>query len=321
MEVLRDLWDRGEPAARRPRRRSRSWRREVGGVRVPHRAHGLHRRARGRADRCPPSARARSSTRSCAAASTASCRAASARATRCGSRSATRCTATTSRRRRTRSRRAWAGSARSTSDFTGADVLRRDQGRGAEAAPRGLRMLDRAIPRAGYPLLHEGEQIGAVTSGTLSPSLDRGIGLGYLRADLAAPGERRAGRRPRPPCATRRSRRSRSTGRSPSEQWRPRRAIPTTSATTRSTTGCGSRGRGRLRDHVVRAGRARGGRLLRAAGGRRPRRGRRAVRRARVGEGRVRRDRAPGGRGRGRQRRRGRVAGARQPRIPTARAG
>jgi aminomethyltransferase len=36
--------------------------------------------------------------------------------------------------------------------------------------------------------MHDGEPVGEVTSGTLSPSLDRGIGLGYLRADLAAPG-------------------------------------------------------------------------------------------------------------------------------------
>jgi aminomethyltransferase len=73
-------------------------------------------------------------------------------------------------------------------DFTGADVLRRVKAEGPKRRLVALRMLDRAIPRAGHPLLHEGERIGEVTSGTLSPSLDRGIGLGYLRADLAAPG-------------------------------------------------------------------------------------------------------------------------------------
>jgi aminomethyltransferase len=73
-------------------------------------------------------------------------------------------------------------------DFIGADVLRRVKAEGPRRRLVALRMLDRAIPRAGHGLLHEGEPVGGVTSGTLSPSLDRGIGLGYLRADLAAPG-------------------------------------------------------------------------------------------------------------------------------------
>ncbi len=73
-------------------------------------------------------------------------------------------------------------------DFIGADVLRRVKAEGPRRRLVALRMLDRAIPRAGHGLLHEGESVGEVTSGTLSPSLDRGIGLGYLRADLAAPG-------------------------------------------------------------------------------------------------------------------------------------
>jgi aminomethyltransferase len=34
----------------------------------------------------------------------------------------------------------------------------------------------------------DGEQVGVVTSGTLSPSLGAGIGMGYVPAPLAAPG-------------------------------------------------------------------------------------------------------------------------------------
>jgi len=34
----------------------------------------------------------------------------------------------------------------------------------------------------------EGDPIGLVTSGTLAPSLDRGAGMAYVRADSAAPG-------------------------------------------------------------------------------------------------------------------------------------
>jgi aminomethyltransferase len=44
------------------------------------------------------------------------------------------------------------------------------------------------IPRPGNPVLAAGEVVGEVTSGTHSPSLEIGIGLGYVRADLAEPG-------------------------------------------------------------------------------------------------------------------------------------
>jgi aminomethyltransferase len=44
------------------------------------------------------------------------------------------------------------------------------------------------IPRDGNPVLSAGEQVGTVTSGTFSPSLERGAGIAYVRADLAEPG-------------------------------------------------------------------------------------------------------------------------------------
>jgi aminomethyltransferase len=44
------------------------------------------------------------------------------------------------------------------------------------------------IPRAGCTVMLAGEQVGAVTSGTLSPCLEVGIGMAYLRSDLSAPG-------------------------------------------------------------------------------------------------------------------------------------
>ena len=44
------------------------------------------------------------------------------------------------------------------------------------------------IPRQGNEVLSGGEPAGTVTSGTLSPSLEIGIGMGYVRAELAAPG-------------------------------------------------------------------------------------------------------------------------------------
>jgi aminomethyltransferase len=44
------------------------------------------------------------------------------------------------------------------------------------------------IPRDGNPVLLGAEQVGAVSSGTFSPSLERGAGMAYVRADLAEPG-------------------------------------------------------------------------------------------------------------------------------------
>ena len=49
-------------------------------------------------------------------------------------------------------------------------------------------LLERGIPRSGYKVLHGGEVVGEVTSGTQSPVLKKGIALGWVRADLAAEG-------------------------------------------------------------------------------------------------------------------------------------
>jgi aminomethyltransferase len=44
------------------------------------------------------------------------------------------------------------------------------------------------IARQGNPVMKGDEQVGEVTSGTLSPSLGYGIGMGYVNAELAEPG-------------------------------------------------------------------------------------------------------------------------------------
>jgi aminomethyltransferase len=49
-------------------------------------------------------------------------------------------------------------------------------------------LTERGIPRQGNPILREGEPVGEVTSGTHSPCLEKGIGMGYVRAELAEPG-------------------------------------------------------------------------------------------------------------------------------------
>jgi len=41
-------------------------------------------------------------------------------------------------------------------------------------------MTERAIPRNGCPILMNDEIVGTITSGTMSPSLEKGIGIGYV---------------------------------------------------------------------------------------------------------------------------------------------
>jgi aminomethyltransferase len=53
----------------------------------------------------------------------------------------------------------------------------------------GFELNERGIPRKDYPILDaEGNAIGRVTSGTMSPSLSKGIGLGYVPVSHARPG-------------------------------------------------------------------------------------------------------------------------------------
>ena len=62
-------------------------------------------------------------------------------------------------------------------EFIGREALRRDAQLGL---PRLVAILldDRGIPRHGYSLLKDGQDVGHVTSGTLSPCLGKGIALG-----------------------------------------------------------------------------------------------------------------------------------------------
>ncbi len=55
----------------------------------------------------------------------------------------------------------------------------------------GFKLLSRGIPRHGYPIASpSGEVIGEVTSGTMSPCLKEGIGMGYVAADYSAKGSK-----------------------------------------------------------------------------------------------------------------------------------
>jgi aminomethyltransferase len=73
-------------------------------------------------------------------------------------------------------------------DFIGVERLRDQAEGGTEEKLAPFVFTDKGIPRAGLDVLSDGERVGTVTSGTLSPCMEVGIGMGYVRADLAAPG-------------------------------------------------------------------------------------------------------------------------------------
>jgi aminomethyltransferase len=72
--------------------------------------------------------------------------------------------------------------------FVGSEAVARARAEGTAEKLAPFRIEGAGIPRQGNPILAEGEEIGVVTSGSYSPSLEIGIGMGYVRADLAAPG-------------------------------------------------------------------------------------------------------------------------------------
>jgi aminomethyltransferase len=71
-----------------------------------------------------------------------------------------------------------------TKDFTDSEFLANQKEAGVTRKLVAFEMIDRGIPRHDYPILDaEGTVIGKVTSGTMSPSMKLGIGLGYVTMD------------------------------------------------------------------------------------------------------------------------------------------
>lgn len=71
--------------------------------------------------------------------------------------------------------------------FIDRDFLMMQKTEGVTRRLRGFILLDRGIPRKGYELVNsEGSVIGTVTSGTMSPVLSKGIGMGYVAKEYSA---------------------------------------------------------------------------------------------------------------------------------------
>ena len=73
-------------------------------------------------------------------------------------------------------------------EFSGRDALVRQKAEGLRRRLVGFQLDGRRVPRHGMAIASNGREVGRVTSGTFSPSLERPIGMGYVEAGLAALG-------------------------------------------------------------------------------------------------------------------------------------
>ena len=74
-----------------------------------------------------------------------------------------------------------------TKDFTGKEIFEKQKAEGVERKLVGFEMIEKGIPRHGYPIKDFSDiPIGVVTSGTQSPSLIKAIGMGYVESAYTA---------------------------------------------------------------------------------------------------------------------------------------
>jgi len=74
-------------------------------------------------------------------------------------------------------------------DFIGRKALESFKAEGARRLRVGLKATTRGIPRAGCEIVKDTSAVGKLTSGTHSPTLDLGIGMGYIPAEYATEGQ------------------------------------------------------------------------------------------------------------------------------------
>jgi aminomethyltransferase len=74
-------------------------------------------------------------------------------------------------------------------DFINSDQLKMQKENGVDQRLVGFEMKEKGIPRKDYEIVDDnGDQIGRVTSGTMSPSLGKGIGMGYVKTSASSQG-------------------------------------------------------------------------------------------------------------------------------------
>src|SRR5437879_13376887 len=75
-------------------------------------------------------------------------------------------------------------------DFIGRDAIVTSRQQGLSRQLVGFKMLDRSIPRHGYRVVSDGEEVGTVTSGNVSFTLGYNIGMAYVPPARSEPGTR-----------------------------------------------------------------------------------------------------------------------------------
>lgn len=73
-------------------------------------------------------------------------------------------------------------------EFIGHDALAAIKEQGLKRKLIGIEMVERGVARGGYAIYADGRQIGALTSGAPSPTLNKNIGMGYVETAYAVPG-------------------------------------------------------------------------------------------------------------------------------------
>ncbi len=75
-----------------------------------------------------------------------------------------------------------------TKDFVNSENLKKQKEEGVKRKLIGFELTERGIPRHDYEIADkDGNIIGVVTSGTMAPSLNKGIGMGYVTVENSAP--------------------------------------------------------------------------------------------------------------------------------------
>ncbi|WP_432355350.1 glycine cleavage system aminomethyltransferase GcvT [Sporosarcina sp. A2] len=70
-------------------------------------------------------------------------------------------------------------------DFFGKSVLAEQKAEGVPRKLVGIEMIDKGIPRTGYPVYHNDQLVGEVTTGTQSPTLKKNIGFALVKQEVA----------------------------------------------------------------------------------------------------------------------------------------
>ncbi len=74
-------------------------------------------------------------------------------------------------------------------DFSGREPIRREKDEGPRRVRVGFKIRGKGIPRQGQEILLEDQKVGKVTSGTFSPTLGLGVGMGYVQPGLSKVGQ------------------------------------------------------------------------------------------------------------------------------------